>query len=115
MRRTEKETGEFIAIMAKELPQKWSGEAVSIWCRLMMRKSTTLNRINELTSSVQMSDQEIARLEKLDDRTTEAAKKQLTEVGMSAEFGGDPRGAAIKIQVPSRKTNDWGQVGICVP
>lgn len=30
-------------------------------------------------------------------------------------FGGDPRGACVKLEVPSGKTDDWGQVGICVP
>lgn len=28
---------------------------------------------------------------------------------------GDPRGATVKIQVPSGRTNDWGGTGICVP
>ena len=28
---------------------------------------------------------------------------------------GDPRGACVKLRVPSGKTNDWGQEGICVP
>ena len=31
------------------------------------------------------------------------------------EFLGDPRGAVVKLGVPSQRTNDWGQVGICVP
>lgn len=30
-------------------------------------------------------------------------------------FSGDPRGATVKLQVPSGATGDWGQVGICVP
>lgn len=30
-------------------------------------------------------------------------------------FQGDPRGATVKIRVPSGKTGDWGQTGICVP
>lgn len=30
-------------------------------------------------------------------------------------FGGDPRGAVLKIKVPSGRTNDGGQEGVCVP
>ncbi len=30
-------------------------------------------------------------------------------------FSGDPRGAVLKIKVPSGRTDDWGQTGICVP
>ncbi len=32
-----------------------------------------------------------------------------------ATFQGDPRGAVVKLKVPSGRTNDWGQTGICVP
>lgn len=28
---------------------------------------------------------------------------------------GDPRGATVKLQIPSGRTNDWGGTGICVP
>jgi hypothetical protein len=30
-------------------------------------------------------------------------------------FSGDPRGAVVKLRVPSGKTDDWGQIGVCVP
>ncbi len=30
-------------------------------------------------------------------------------------LGGDPRGACVKLAVPSGRTDDWGQEGICVP
>lgn len=32
-----------------------------------------------------------------------------------AELGGDPRGACVKLRVPSGKTDDGGKIGICVP
>jgi hypothetical protein len=35
--------------------------------------------------------------------------------GFVPVFNGDPRGATVKIRVPSGRTNDWGGVGICVP
>lgn len=30
-------------------------------------------------------------------------------------FNNDPRGATVKLKVPSGYTNDWGQEGVCVP
>lgn len=30
-------------------------------------------------------------------------------------FRGDPRGAVLKLKVPSGRTNDWGRTGVCVP
>ncbi len=35
--------------------------------------------------------------------------------GCEAVFGGDPRGATIKVKVPDGYTDDWGREGICVP
>ena len=30
-------------------------------------------------------------------------------------FSGDPRGAVVKLVVPSGRTDDWGETGLCVP
>lgn len=35
--------------------------------------------------------------------------------GVKPVFQGDPRGAVLKLVVPSGKTDDWGQTGVCVP
>ena len=35
--------------------------------------------------------------------------------GLVPIFDGDPRGAVLKLQVPSGRTNDWGREGVCVP
>lgn len=35
--------------------------------------------------------------------------------GIDVEFQRDPRGAAIKLKLPSGRTNDWGGEGYCVP
>ncbi len=37
------------------------------------------------------------------------------EDGLGVVFDGDPRGTTVKVRVPSGKTDDWGQTGICVP
>ena len=39
----------------------------------------------------------------------------LRPFGVVPVFGGDPRGACVKLKVPSGRTDDWGQTGLCVP
>lgn len=50
-----------------------------------------------------------------DCRNEAAIRGHCKAVGMEPVFGGDPRGATVKIRVPSGRTNDWGRIGICVP
>ena len=35
--------------------------------------------------------------------------------GLTPIFNGDPRGAVLKLKVPSGRTNDGGREGVCVP
>lgn len=49
-----------------------------------------------------------------DCRTAELVRVSLPE-GYKAIINGDPRGAVLKITVPSGRTNDCGREGICVP
>ena len=39
----------------------------------------------------------------------------LKPYGILPVFNGDPRGAVLKLKMPSGRTNDWGQEGVCVP
>ena len=58
-----------------------------------------------------------ARLERRESNLEDLIRRKCQELGplFSPIFGGDPRGATIKIKVPSGRTNDWGKEGICVP
>lgn len=38
-----------------------------------------------------------------------------TQHNLVPVFNGDPRGAVLKVKVPSGVTNDWGREGVCVP
>lgn len=38
-----------------------------------------------------------------------------TTHGLTPIFSGDPRGAVLKLKVPSGRTNDGGREGVCVP
>lgn len=41
--------------------------------------------------------------------------KALAPYKIEADFQGDPRGACVKLVVPSGRTDDWGRTGMCVP
>lgn len=47
--------------------------------------------------------------------TQRKVRMLLAPHGIKPVFQGDPRGAVLKLVVPSGKTNDWGGTGICVP
>ena len=49
------------------------------------------------------------------DCAAESRARALMPRGFKAVINGDPRGAVLKIVVPSGKTNDFGQEGIIVP
>jgi len=50
-----------------------------------------------------------------DCRTAELVTEALAPYNVTPVFQGDPRGAVVKLRVPSGKTDDWGQTGLCVP
>ena len=48
-------------------------------------------------------------------RAEAAVRQLLVGTGIEPVFSGDPRGAVLKLRLPSGCTNDWGQTGFCVP
>ena len=50
-----------------------------------------------------------------DCRMSDRVKALLAPYNVEPKFQGDPRGAVVKLKVPSGKTDDWGQEGLCVP
>lgn len=49
------------------------------------------------------------------ERRIERLLASLDTPGFVADFQGDPRGACVKIKVPSGRTDDWGRTSMCVP
>lgn len=99
---------EFVATMSKELPEKWCPQHVANWCHKMFRLATTHHRLAETGCNRELSPQET------DERTESRIIDLCQEAGFSPIFSGDPRGVTVKLTVPSGRTNDFGQAGICV-
>ena len=107
-----KDRDEFVAIMAVEgLPLEEIGRT--------MRLATRYHRIQEdYCNGPRNGDWTQEWQDSLEHR------EQVIEVGLTQRrafynitpvFQGDPRGATVKLKVPSGKTNDWASEGICVP
>jgi len=99
-----KDRDEFIHIMAKEGVPLWDIQKV-------LRHSATIQRLSAEACNRELTDREaVNRVH---------ATSQLMALGSNNRFtpcfSGDPRGATVKLKVPSGKTNDWGQIGVCVP
>jgi hypothetical protein len=98
--------------------------------RLILRHSATVQRLAVDACNRELTPRETQRALQARDRIaaligrTECQRVAARAVemgwlvaspGFAVVFNGDPRGACVKIKVPSGRTDDWGGVGICVP
>lgn len=99
---TFKDREEFAHIMGKE--------GVSFGAtRDLMRLARRYHRLQE--AACNGYPQEAAEL-RIEERVRTLC---IASSGIVPVFSGDPRGATLKVKVPSGRTNDLGQIGICVP
>ena len=134
MSATVKERHDFIASMQREFPTE---RGIMRLCERMMRMGASYLRLQEAQCNGDYPADNGERKTKAcsvcglywapssfkvngdcpDCRAEKNIKALCQEFPEQVEpiFQGDPRGATIKLKVPSGRTEDWGQVGICVP
>jgi len=99
-----KDRDEFVFLMAKE------GMELHVIPKIL-RDAGTYQRYATFYCNRELTDYER--------QLWDMAKSRIVSLcalsGMTPVFNNDPRGACVKLQVPSGKTNDWGHIGICVP
>ena len=103
---------EFTAILARECPQISALGVVAI-AQKLMRLGATFNRM-----AVEQCNREWTEAdEKKRERIRQRIMMLSDDLGFdkTPRFQNDPRGCTVKLRVPSGRTNDWGQEGICVP
>ena len=71
------------------------------------RYETALHRISERQCSEEMSEAETARVERREAAAEKAVQKIAEAHGLTVRFNGDPRGGAIRLVLPSGKSNNW--------
>ena len=129
----QRDRDEFITIAAKE------GIPVDV-ARKLLRYAATLHRLAELECSSEAADRDrvscprdipclcqdygsyngdhgtVPRIAVHGARTQRRVETLCADLpGIIPVFQEDPRGAVLKLRVPSGRTNDWGHTGICVP
>jgi uncharacterized protein YukE len=96
--------------------------------RLLLRHAKTYARLQEMNcngvgtwhgESNESFSKRQERFERALEKKEQQIKKRIRAIasglGFGVIFSGDPRGATVKITVPSGRTDDWGHEGICVP
>lgn len=123
----QRDRDEFIAIASRE------GIPLDV-ARKVLRHSATLHRLSEAACSGDWPCDNGERRTKEcpecqsgyapssfrkgvcpDCRTQALVRGLLAPHNVTPIFNGDPRGAVVKLRVPSGATDDWGREGICVP
>ena len=79
----------------------------------LVRAAKSLHRRYEAECSYEWADTDAYR--SATERKEKAVAKLMKPYGIDCVFNGDPRGAPIKLKLPTGKTNDWGGEGYCVP
>ena len=114
----QKDRDEFVAqIVAEVIGKKGTNNDGVDLARLILRNAATIQRLAERAYSVEMSEAQTEREGKQDDRATECIVAACKPWGIKPTFDGDPRGACVKLILPSGRWNSWGgeEAGYCVP
>lgn len=82
------------------------------WCRKMMRLGATHHRLSLAQSNRGRTDDEERALDQCELRICKLCEEQMN---CKPVFSDDPRGATVKLELPSGKSNAFAGGGWCVP
>ena len=113
--RLQRDREEFIKVVSDESTIKDWYEARKL-ALLILRHALTYERIQVAWCNEEMSDRRTRYMEHREELLEKRIRAIVSELGLAGvTFSGDPRGATVKVLLPSGKTNDWGHEGYCVP
>lgn len=102
---------EFLTLMTQEYHAKCAIVLLET-LRDILRLAKTHARLQMLACNEQVPDGHDEKCEKCEERIRKACARL---PGCVPIFSSDPRGATVNLRLPSGRTNDWGNTGICVP
>lgn len=70
----------------------------------LLRAATSAQRYNEIVTSIDVGEKEMARLERADARRTERVRAICERIGATLEAIGDPRGHPYTLTTPDGRT-----------
>jgi hypothetical protein len=111
-RTTQKERADFIARLVTESKRHGPEMCTEIGYKIL-KLSARYCTLQEHDCNRGLTDKE-RQLESGIERRIRLQCRELGP-GFAPVFQGDPRGATVKLKVPSGFYNDWGQTGLCVP
>lgn len=106
----------FVARMTSEAqinPKQTISRVVSLITEIL-KLSKTHHKIQENQCNYQISKAQQTREKNIETRIIEIIKLLFKKRG-GVIFSGDPRGATVKIILPSGYYDSWGGEGFCVP
>lgn len=78
----------------------------------VLKDANTIQACAVAACNRELSEDETRR----DENATARIGGRLAAYGIESTFQGDPRGAVVKLRLPSGRANDWGGEGyFCVP
>jgi hypothetical protein len=98
----------FVAVLTREKPQ-WTVGKVAAAAEALRRCARAQDRDNVARCNDERWTEEAS------DRVDARTRQVLAELGFEGVLQRDPRGAALRLVLPSGMTNDCGQTGYCVP
>jgi hypothetical protein len=101
---------ELVAVLTRELDQP-VGAVVELAQSLIRLGVKHGGLACALCNGVIDQDEYARRQGKIRDKLTAL----LGGSGIGVEFGGDPRGYTVKLQLPSKRSNTWGDDGYGIP
>jgi len=115
---TQIEQRDFTDVIAAEVPHTLYDD-VRRACRSIGRWAATYARLCETACNRELTSDEVRKRERCEAVIRQVCIHELSGRGKKEQirpvFQRDPRGATVKLVVPSGKMDDWGQTGICVP
>lgn len=91
----QKDRTDFLFEFSRTFPHAHQGIA-----RALLRDATGAQRYNEITSSIEISEREAARLEKRDNARTARVQRCAAMIGAKLDENGDPRGCPFVLIAP---------------
>jgi hypothetical protein len=114
---TKKERIRFGETFREHCPKLWDipREQREREIALLLRRSTAYKAIQEKWCNEPLSEKKEAYYLKREKNIEQRITEFLATIDAKPTFGGDPRGATVKIICPDGFTDDWGHEGLCVP
>jgi len=113
MKATRKDIIEFTALMARESSIKSDTYSLTESLDRLCKLAKEYHTLAEAACNYELTPRQESRVANIEREAIRICAAM--EVHVNPVFQNDPRGAPIKLQVPSGRTNDFGRIGIVVP